>query len=511
MGYIVRMPQMGYEMDEGEVVDWEYDEGDTVSENEIIVVVESEKATNEVTAREDGVLRRIVVPEGGTVEPGTPIGIVADADEDISEYEAELDDATSDPGAETSETAGGDGTAASSGGATGTGRTGGHAAGRDSQHATEIRASPGARELAGEKGVDLAAVEGTGPQGVITEDDVVSHALEASEGRQPGNGTGRTLELPEEPIDTAPPNGVQASPGARQLASRAGVDLTAVDGTGPRGVVTEADVRDAVDSGGSGAATGAAPSPSTDRGTTVETGASRTVTEARDLSRVQQTVSDRLSESYRNAVHVTTKRTFDAGPLQAVTEAAGAAGLNVSITDLLVKSVGAELAVRPEFNALFEDGTHKLVGEVNVGVAVDVDAGLVVPVVPTVTEKSTEEVAAVRDALTERALGGEYTSEELSGGTFTITNLGPFGVDSFDPVINPPEVAILGVGRVREDGTMTLSLSFDHRVVNGADAARFLGGLVETLTDPLALEGFFETDVLAAEGVDVSLSVDPDD
>lgn len=524
MGYIVRMPQMGYEMEEGEVVAWEAEEGEAIAEDEVIVVVESEKATNEVECREDGTLRRIVVPEGGTVEPGTPIGIVAGADEDLSAYEAEIGaggastadeeseaaeesaapTATADDG-ETAATAAAGGSAATTTATGGSGDGAAATAGTETRDPNEVRATPGARQLAEDEGVDLAAVDGTGPQGVVTEDDVQEHALAVDTASGP-TGDGATLEVVHEPIETPPPADIRASPGARQLASQAGLDLAAVDGTGPEGVVTEADVRAAVDAGET--ATGAAePTPEP---ATPETGATRTVGETRELSRVQQTISDRLSESYRNAVHVTNKRRFDASALQAVADAADAAGVDVSMTDLLVKAVGAQLAAQPEFNTLFEDGTHKLIDEVNVGVAVDVEAGLVTPVVPRVTERSAEDVAGVRGDLTERALAGEYTSEDLSGGTFTITNLGPFGVDSFDPVINPPEIAILGVGRVREDGTMTLSLSFDHRVVNGADAARFLAGLVETFSDPLALADFFDADVLAAEGVDVSVSVDPD-
>lgn len=515
MGYIVRMPQMGYEMDEGEVVSWEREEGEAIAEDEILVVVESEKATNEVESREDGTLRRIVVPEGGTVEPGTPIGIVAGSDEDIAEYEAEIDAdaetatvpaqeataaAESEPATTTAGTADGTGPAATAAAAPDT----------DGRDAGDVRATPGARRLAEEEGVDLGAIGGTGPHGVVTEDDVREHAFAAATATPAatagGAEAGVAVEVAHEPIETPPPEGVRASPGARQLASGAGLDLTAVEGTGPQGVVTEADVRGVIEAGASETRTSEpAAEPAA-----VETGASRTVREARDLSRVQQTVSDRLSESYRNAVHVTNKRRFDASALRAVAAAADAAGLDVSMTDLIVKALGAELAARPEFNGLFEDGTHKLVAEVNVGVAVDVEEGLVTPVVPTVTEKSAEQVARVRGELTERAVAGEYTSEDLAGGTFTITNLGPLGVDSFDPVINPPEIAILGVGRVREDDQMTLSLSFDHRVVNGADAARFLGGLVDTLSDPLALAGFLETDVLSADGVDVSVSVDPD-
>jgi pyruvate dehydrogenase E2 component (dihydrolipoamide acetyltransferase) len=266
-----------------------------------------------------------------------------------------------------------------------------------------------------------------------------------------------------------------------------------VEGTGPQGVITEDDVEAALeaaagtDAGGAGAAT-------------------RTVSEAREHSGMQRTVGDRLGESYRNAVHVTVKRSFDASTLRAVAAAADAAGVEVSLTDLLVTAVGNQLDAQPAFNALFEDGEHRLIEEVNVGVAVDVDEGLVTPVVPEVTEKSVEELASVRSRLTDRALSGEFTSDDLAGGTFTVSNLGMFGVDSFDPVINPPETAILGVGRVRDDGTMTLSLSFDHRVVNGADAARFLDGLVDRLTDPVAMFDAFEADLHRHE--DVTVSVD---
>jgi pyruvate dehydrogenase E2 component (dihydrolipoamide acetyltransferase) len=196
---------------------------------------------------------------------------------------------------------------------------------------------------------------------------------------------------------------------------------------------------------------------------------------------------------------VTVERELSAATLRGVTGTMRAGGVDVSLTDVLLRAVGAQLADQPAFNALFEDGTHRLVEEVNVGVAVDVADGLVTPVVPDVTAKSVEEVAAVRRDLTDRVQAGDYTTDDLSGGTFTVSNLGPLGVDSFDPIINPPEVAILGVGRVRDDGTMTLGLSFDHRVVNGADAARFLDGLTGTLTDAGAVLDLFAADVAPAD------------
>jgi len=481
MGYIIRMPQMGMEMDEGEVVEWVRGEGEEAEAGDTVAVVESEKATNEVEAREDGVVRRTLVEEGGAVEPGTPIGILAGPDEDLSEYEAEIDAdgdgpqqvATAAGGAGNAGNAG-DGTARETGGGTASAAAagaardaGGSATSEGSGDSADVRATPGARQLAEEEGVDLSALEGTGPQGVVTEDDVTDHARgQADAGGAESGGAAD----------------VQASPGARQLAEERGVDLSAVEGTGPQGVIIEDDVEAHLERAPAAGATAGA--------------ATRTVSEVRDLSGIQQTVGERLADSYRNAVHVTVKREFDAGTMQDVVAAAETAGVDVSPSDLLVKAVAATMAAHPEFNALYEDGEHRLIEEVNVGVAVDVDGGLVTPVVPAAGEKSVEEVAAVRGELTERALAGEFTTDDLAGGTVTITNLGMFGVDSFDPVINPPETAILGVGRIRDDGRMTLSLSFDHRAVNGADGARFLDELVGTLTDLGALVGFFEADLL---------------
>jgi len=123
---------------------------------------------------------------------------------------------------------------------------------------------------------------------------------------------------------------------------------------------------------------------------------------------------------------------------------------------------------------------------------VDADAGLVTPVIPETTTKSLHEISEQRTELTERVIDGEFATEDIEGGTFTISNLGMFGIDHFDPIINPPEVAILGVGRRREDATMTVSLSFDHRVVNGADGARFLTTLVDYLTDQETLVEYFD-------------------
>jgi pyruvate dehydrogenase E2 component (dihydrolipoamide acetyltransferase) len=218
---------------------------------------------------------------------------------------------------------------------------------------------------------------------------------------------------------------------------------------------------------------------------------------------MRKTIASRLQESYREAVHVTASREVDATELLAAAEAAGPGeagtddeGIDPSVVDVLLCALSEALDAHPAFNATFEDGTHTLYEEHNVGVAVDIDAGLVTPVVADVGSKSLVEIARDRKGLTDRVLNGDYSMSTFRGGTFTVSNLGPLGVDSFTPVINPPEVAILGVGRITEtvvpDGgdtvreqRMMLDLSFDHRVVDGADAARFLETLATHLDDAM--------------------------
>ena len=217
------------------------------------------------------------------------------------------------------------------------------------------------------------------------------------------------------------------------------------------------------------------------------------VREERSLSPMRRTIADRLQESYRNAVHVTASREVDAEALVRATEEAGdRLDVDVSLLDLVLCAVSATLDEHPAFNATFEDETHRLYDEHNIGVAVDIEAGLVAPVLRDAGSKSLAELAATRRQATENVQAGEYSMSDLRGGTFTVTNLGVLGIDSFTPVINPPEVAILGVNRIRErarpgdDGVefwreMNFDLSFDHRVVDGADAARFLDALADRI------------------------------
>lgn len=222
--------------------------------------------------------------------------------------------------------------------------------------------------------------------------------------------------------------------------------------------------------------------------------AERTVHEEQSLTPMRKTIANRLQKSYREAVHVTVNRTVDAEELLAAADAASETdeGVDPKVTDVLLCALSDALAAHPAFNATFEDGTHHIYEEQNVGVAIAIEDGLVTPVMADIGSMSLSGIANERRRLTQKVQKGNYTMSTFQGGTFTMSNLGTLGVDSFDPVINPPEIALLGLGRVTEPAIavgeditfrrqMTTSLSFDHRVVDGADAARFLGTLAENL------------------------------
>lgn len=223
--------------------------------------------------------------------------------------------------------------------------------------------------------------------------------------------------------------------------------------------------------------------------------AERTVREERSLTPMRKTIANRLQESYQEAVHVTLNRDIDAEELLAAADAAETDGdADPKVPDVILCALSDTLAAHPSFNATFTDGTHTLYEEQNVGIAIAIEDGLVTPVIADIGSKSLGEIANERRRLTRKVQDGDYTMSTFKGGTFTMSNLGTLGVDSFNPVINPGEIALLGLGRISEPAVavdadvtfrreMTASLSFDHRVVDGADAARFLGTLAENLDD----------------------------
>jgi pyruvate dehydrogenase E2 component (dihydrolipoamide acetyltransferase) len=219
------------------------------------------------------------------------------------------------------------------------------------------------------------------------------------------------------------------------------------------------------------------------------------------LTSVRKIIGERLAKSHVTTPQVTLMREVDVTSLKLLRERllSRPVGPRISYTDLLVKACVEALKKYPVVNSRFEPGQIRLMGRINIGVAIAVESGLIVPVIKGVEQKSLTEISIELADLILKARKGSLTLNDVTGGTFTITNLGMFGVDSFTPIINPPESAILGVGRIVEkplivDGkigvrsTMSLSFTFDHRVMDGVDAAQFLGSLAQTIEKPIETE-----------------------
>lgn len=316
----------------------------------------------------------------------------------------------------------------------------------------EAPASGIIRKIMAEEGVDVPVAE---TLAVITAPDEELPEVEAM------------AEVPVERVEKR----IVAFPAAKRVAKEHGVDLAQVKGTGPEGRIVEEDVKRFIE----------------------EAKVARKIRQVIPLSGIRKTAAERVSLSAKTAPHSTITMGVDVTNAKKLREK-----FQVSYTDVLVKAVAEALTEHSIMNSTLEKDQIKIFEDVNVGVAVATEAGLVVPVIHNADKKSLKEVASALKELVEKARNGKLTKDELSDGTFTITNLGMFGVDTFTPIINPPETAILGVGRIVEKPVvvdkkivvkpvMQLSLSFDHRVVDGAPAARFLQKLKEIIENPESL------------------------
>jgi pyruvate dehydrogenase E2 component (dihydrolipoamide acetyltransferase) len=281
---------------------------------------------------------------------------------------------------------------------------------------------------------------------------------------------------------------VRASPLARRLAEEAGIDLSQVEGTGPGGRILQEDVERAIAARREAPAAPVAAAPA----------AGRTI----PFKGVRRTIGQRMHESLQTMAQLTITMEVDvteAGRMcQELSErwqSEPGGGVSVTYTHAIVKAAALALAEHPRLNSTLEGDTIRLLDEVNVGVAVALDEGLIVPVVREADRKPLRQIAVEARELSEKARQGTLTVDEVTGGTFTVTTLGMYDVDVFTPIVNPPQCAILGVGRVKEvpafegdrvvrRSVLNLSLSFDHRVVDGAPAAEFLRRVKHYLEDP---------------------------
>ena len=436
MAKVVVMPKLGLTMTEGTVSKWLKKVGDAVKEGEPLFEVETDKLTNTIEASASGVLRHLFVEEGTTVPVLDKVAIIAEASEDIGGLLGGGAPAAA-PEAPAA--------AAAPAAAPAAKKAGGR-----------VIASPAAKKLAKEKGIDLALVTGTGPGGRITEDDVKNW--------KPAPAAPAAEEAPK----------VKASPLAAAVAKDLGLDLEKI---GAKDRVLAEDILRYLES----TREKAADEPPRE--------------ETVPMNGMRKAIARNMLNSHMTSPTVTANLSVDMSAMKAYREQLKAKDIKVSYTDLLVKFIAKALTEFPLLNCSVVDNKIVYKHYVNMGVAVALDNGLLVPNVPDADKKSLTQISAEIRELAKLAREGGLPMEKLQGGTFTITNLGMYGIESFTPIINQPEVAILGVTTMEDRAVvrggeivirpmMTLSLTFDHRVVDGSVAAEFLQRVKNLLENP---------------------------
>lgn len=358
------MPRWGMAMSKGTIVKWHKSEGETVRKGEPLYEVDAEKIIVSVESPEDGVMLRILHPEGSTVDCFEPIAVIGQPGEKV---EPELTPK------------------------------------QDVQ-----RITPAARRAAAELGIDISQVKGTGPQGRVTREDVLAHAR------------------PQQLKFTVP------------------------------------------------------------------------VAEKVPWTSLRKDIANRLSRSYAEALHVTLMRDVDMKATTDLVKGLKAENPNIGFNEIIIMAVARGLKEHRVINSSFSIDGMIIFDAINIGIATSIEKGLIVPVIRDADRKTVFQIADEMKILVDKARNNQLTIAETEGGTFTISNLGMFGIDAFTPIINPPQTAILGVGTIAErpvvvNGVVearqmvTLSLSFDHRVVDGVEASRFLSTLVRLLQNPQEL------------------------
>jgi pyruvate dehydrogenase E2 component (dihydrolipoamide acetyltransferase) len=519
------LPDVGEGVAEGELVEWLVEPGDTVSEDQPVAKVETDKALVDVPSPYDGTIKELRAEEGEMVPVGDVIMVYnVEGEDDLSDTstEAETGETEAEPEAEAEAAA------------TAEAETGGEAAAGDAE-AEEVStpegrvfAAPSARRLARELGVDIGAVEGTGPSGRVTERDVRAHAEDdaesepaTAEAEAGGSGTKSDTERVSGESESAASTGgaapadlesadrerTLAAPATRKLAEEEGVDIDSVptdetkDGEAfvtPEAVREYAEAQRAAQE-----ADAEAMAAGESAGPTTREPAAETTTEP--YRGVRKTIGEAMANSKFTAPHVTHHDEVDVTKLVETRDRlkgeAEDRGIRLTYMPFVMKACVAALKEFPIVNASLDEENEEIVKHhyYNVGVATATDAGLMVPVVEAADRKGLLQLSSEMNELVQKARERTISPEEMRGGTFTITNIGGIGGEYATPIINHPESAILAMGQIKKkprvverDGedvieprhVMTLSLSFDHRIIDGADGARFTNEVKQYLENP---------------------------
>jgi pyruvate dehydrogenase E2 component (dihydrolipoamide acetyltransferase) len=463
----VFIPKLGQTVEEVTLVKWLVEDGTKVEQGQELFEVETDKAVFTVEATAKGYLHRGAQYTEGMVLPVlTVVAIIGKADE---KFGGEVPPSVAAAAAEDSSlaSAGNAGAMPATAAEHGSAPTGLTVAGK-------VFASPRARKLAEEKNIPLAGLTATGGGGVrVVERDVLAYLAQAP----------------------------KATPLAQKVAAETGVDLRQIPGTGQRGTITREDVERMA--APAAPAPAAVPAPAAILAPAPAPLPEAEIVKRVPLTGVRKIIAERMAASVHTTARVTLMTEVDATEFVAARTRLKAAvekawGFAPGYNDLLAKIVASGLRQFPYMNARITPDAIEYLGHVNMGMAVDTERGLLVPVIRDADRKTLREFGSEFRAMVERARGSKSLPDDLSGGSFTITNLGMYDVDAFTPVINMPEAAILGVGRIVDKVVpyqgqpairpmLTLSLVFDHRLVDGAPAARFLQYIKQVVEEPYLL------------------------
>jgi pyruvate dehydrogenase E2 component (dihydrolipoamide acetyltransferase) len=440
----IQMPKLSDTMTEGTLVSWKKKKGDKVSAGEVLAEIETDKATMEWESPEDGTLTEVYVEEGGKVNVGDKIAFIGEEGEEApKEEEPEEKEEPSEK--------------------------------KEEKKPEEAKAKEEKKEE--EKKEEKPKKEEKEPK--------AEKKKEAEKKPEP------KAEKPAPKIEKGEEARVKASPVARRIAAELGVDLASVKGTGPEGRVTETDVRAAAKTK-TAAPKPTAPTTKAGEGTRVQ------------LSGMRKIIAQRLVESLGPVPHFYLNIDINAGPLMAAREELKSAGedadtAKITVNDFVLKAAVQAAVKVPRVNASFDGDAFVQYADVDLGIAVAIEDGLLTPVIRAAQNKSLREISELVKDLANRARNKRMKPEEFQGGTFTISNLGGMGIDSFSAVINPPQGFILAVGKIVKvpvidesdkivvGHRMSMTMSCDHRVIDGALGAEYLKELRHLLENPALL------------------------
>ncbi len=443
MSIELSMPKLGLTMKTGKVSKWFVAEGATVSQGDELFEVETDKITNKVESPADGVLFQILVQAKEEVAVGTVLGIIAEAGETLSRVEggssAPVASAEAAPKKETASVK------------------------AETKKSDRVLSSPGARRVAKELGISIEVVSGSGPDGRIVEQDVRAYHDKISN--------------------------IKITPVAAVMAIQAQLDISTITGTGERGKIVKEDIERILN-----------PEKFAVKDKAVAQGGKASEYGSFPMEGMRKAIADNMHASLHGAAQLTLVSEADVtNCVDLIKDLRNLhkrdKNFRLSMNDVLIKVVAKALSKHPRMNSTFDGEMITRHEQVNMGVAVALPEGLMVPVLHNAHNMNLIQIAKEARLLAGRARKGEVTPDDMSGGTFTITNMGHSVVDFFTPILKPSETGILGVGRVVEkpvvrDGAvvirsiMGLSLTFDHRVEDGAPAAEFLKTVVEYLANP---------------------------